>query len=40
MLAEGFVLKSSGYDGVGLGKGQRDAIGHIEILAPFAGGPR
>jgi hypothetical protein len=37
VLAEGFLVKSGGYVGVGLGEGERDAIGHMRILAFFPG---
>jgi hypothetical protein len=33
VLAEGFVVKSGGHFGVGLGEGERDAISHTTILA-------
>jgi hypothetical protein len=38
VLAESFLVKSSGHSGVGLGEGERDAISHIGILAPFETG--
>jgi hypothetical protein len=37
MLAEGFFFKSCGNVGVGLGKCERHAVGHTQILWYFGG---
>jgi len=33
MLAESFMIDGSGYVWIGLGKGEREAVSHTQILA-------